>query len=376
MSDGRETTSGPGAAGTGGAPPPDTVAPRVVVADDSAFMRRLVADSLLRSGVKVVAEVANGVEAVAACREHQPDVLCLDLAMPELDGIAVLKQLGADKPATATGTGAIRVVVISSFNEESGMRAVDALAAGAFDLVPKLAGRGKLGEFTDQVAKTVFAAASAGRLDVGFQPDATTDSPGEHRRPSRATPVGTKRLIVIASSTGGPRALTEVVPRFPPVIGRGVVIVQHMPSGFTRSMASRLDDASTIKVDEATDGERIESHRALLAPGGRHAHIRHGHLVLGDEAPVGGLRPCADLTIADAVAEFGGAVVLAVLTGMGRDALKGAKLVHAAGGVVLAEDAATCTVYGMPKAVADAGLAHEVLPITEMAAAIIRHADA
>ena len=374
MNDGRETKGGGPGADAADAPPAGgaTVrAPRVVVADDSAFMRRLVADSLMRSGAKVVAEAANGREAVVACREHQPDVLCLDLAMPELDGIAVLGELGG----TRAGPGAIRVVVISSFNEEDGMRAVDALAAGAFDLVPKLAGRGKLGEFTELVSKTVFAAAeTSGALHRSPPAAAQTGAPGA-TLPTAPAPSATKRLVVIASSTGGPRALTETVPLLPEPTGRGVVVIQHMPVGFTRSLAKRLDDASAMHVAEAAGGEPIDAATVLVAPGGHHTHIRYGHLTLGDEPPVKGLRPCADVTIADAVAEYGGDIVLAVLTGMGDDGLAGARQVRAAGGVVLAEDPSTCIVYGMPKAVVDAGLAHEVLPIGQMAAAISRNAD-
>ncbi len=360
--------------------------PRVVVADDSAFMRRLIADSLMRRGVSVLAEVTNGREAVEACAEHHPDVLCLDLAMPELDGIAVLRELARTSPAPDRRE--IRTVVISSFSEESGMQAVDALAAGAFDLVPKLAGRGKLGEFTDQVVRTVFAAweapsPPAGATAVAAQPATPTTAAPTAPTPPPSPPaeagpvaVPTKRLVLVASSTGGPRALTDVLPALPATVGRGVIVVQHMPAGFTRSLASRLDDTGQITVVEAQGGERIASGTALVAPGGRHLRIRRERVEPSDESPVGGLRPCADVTIGDAVAEFRGNVLLVVLTGMGRDGLEGARQVRAAGGVVLAQDAATCTVYGMPRAVTEAGLANEIVPIDEMAAAIVRWADA
>jgi two-component system chemotaxis response regulator CheB len=352
--------------------------PRVVVADDSAFMRRLIADSLMRRGVSVLAEVTNGRQAVEACAEHHPDVLCLDLAMPELDGIAVLRELA--RAAPGPGNRPIRTVVISSFSEESGMQAVDALAAGAFDLVPKLAGRGKLGEFTDQVVRTVLAAYEAPvplANDVGAGPvqaDARPAPPNPVPRTRPAT--ATKRVVLVASSTGGPRALTDVLPALPGSVGQGVIVVQHMPAGFTRSLATRLDDAGQIKVVEVQGGEHVASGTALVAPGGRHLRIRRGRVEPSDEAPVGGLRPCADVTIADAVAEFGGDLLLVVLTGMGRDGLEGARQVREAGGVVLAQDAATCTVFGMPRAVIEAGLANEVVPIDEMAAAIVRWADA
>jgi two-component system chemotaxis response regulator CheB len=398
--------------------PRQPAVPRVVVADDSAFMRRLIADSLMRKGVKVLAEVTNGREAIDACAQHRPDVLCLDLAMPELDGIAVLGELAATP--REPGDPELRVVVISSFSEDSGMRAVDALAAGAFDLVPKLAGRGKLGEFTDQVVRTVFAATESLTDQPGDKPTGettdqatgqTTDQPGtpataqaaDHAngrpgtqpsprtspatarphdqkppaqpRPADGTATATERLVLIASSTGGPRALSEVVPKLPPQIGRGLVIVQHMPAGFTRSLATRLNDTGDLKVQEAAQDDRIDAARGLVAPGGRHLRIRRRRAELSDEPAIGGLRPCADVTIDDAVAEYGGEIVLVVLTGMGRDACEGAQKVKAAGGVVLAEDPSTCTVFGMPRAVIEAGLADEVVPIDQMAAAIARHAQ-
>jgi two-component system chemotaxis response regulator CheB len=182
--------------------------------------------------------------------------------------------------------------------------------------------------------------------------------------------------VVIAASTGGPRALTKVVSEIPSEIGLGLLIVQHMPSGFTQSLASRLDAFSDLSVSEAREGEKIVPGRGFVAPGGRHLRIRRRSVELSEEPPVGGLRPCADITISDAVAEFGSAIVLAVLTGMGRDACNGAGQVHAAGGFVIAERGDTCTVNGMPKAVVEAGYADAVLPIDEIADAIRQAAGA
>lgn len=334
----------------------------MVVADDSAFMRRLITDTLQRNGLDVVAAAANGREALAACKQHAPDVLCLDLAMPELDGMAVLRELGK---ATK-----IRVVVVSSFNEENGMRAVDALNEGAFDLVPKLAGRGKLHDFTDQLVEKVLAAVAA------------TPSPElRHKAPriaakSEAGPtISGPRAVVIASSTGGPRVLTTIITALPATTGLGVIVVQHMPAGFTKSLAARLDDASAIGVCEATDGAQLQPNTVLVAPGGRHSHLDGQRIQITDEPAIGGLRPCADVTIADVVDTYSANVLLVVLTGMGRDGQAGARLVRAAGGMVIAQDGATCTVYGMPRAVVEAGLADLVLPAEEVASAIAKHAN-
>jgi two-component system, chemotaxis family, protein-glutamate methylesterase/glutaminase len=190
-------------------------------------------------------------------------------------------------------------------------------------------------------------------------------------------PGGTgKRLVVIACSTGGPRALGELIPRLPSPLGAGTLIVQHMPPGFTASLAARLDAAARLSVREAEGGELPAPGEALVAPGGMHLRLAADRRArLSDEEPLGGLRPRADLTIADAAQAFGSRLLLVVLTGMGRDGLEGARAVRAAGGRIICEAESTCTVYGMPRAVAEAGLADAVLPLEELADAIAREAS-
>jgi two-component system chemotaxis response regulator CheB len=186
---------------------------------------------------------------------------------------------------------------------------------------------------------------------------------------------GSARAVVIACSTGGPKALASLIPALPATLGSGAVIVQHMPAGFTASLATRLDNASGLTVREARGGERLTPSTALVAPGGRHLHLREGGLVtLGDEPEVGGLRPRADITIRDAAAVFGERLLLVVLTGMGKDGLEGAREVKRAGGRILAEAESTCTVYGMPRAVAEAGLVDTLLPLHELHEAIAAEA--
>jgi two-component system, chemotaxis family, protein-glutamate methylesterase/glutaminase len=336
---------------------------RIVVADDSRLMRRMLSDALGKQGFDVVATAADGDEALAACNEHRPDALTLDLAMPGMDGIGVLRAL---REGRATR---VPVVVVSAFSPAHGARAVDALAEGAFDLVPKPAFGESLGVFTEELGRKVEAAAHSGRV----RRPAARIAP---RRPAHAAPIRAgRRLVVIACSTGGPKALGELIPQLPSPLGSGVVIVQHMPAGFTASLATRLDSTSPLAVSEAAGGESISPTSALLAPGG--SHLRLGadrHARLSAEEPVGGLRPRADFTIEDAANVYGPRMVLVVLTGMGRDGLEGARAVKAAGGRVLCEAESTCTVYGMPRAVAEAGLADEVLPLDELAGAIVREA--
>jgi two-component system chemotaxis response regulator CheB len=343
--------------------------PRVVVADDSAFMRRLIGDVLTRDGMEVVAEAANGREAIEACHLHRPDVLSLDLAMPEVDGLEVLRKLRGDRT--------LKIVVVSSFSEQGGIRAVDALAQGAFELVPKRAESGKLQDFLTELLEKIQSATYERPRRTERTPAPRQPAPvGPRKRLSReSAQSGTKKLALIASSTGGPRALTEIAQHFPAALGHGLVIVQHMPAGFTRSLADRLSSECPLKIAEAVDGEKIEPTHGWVAAGGRHMHLNHKRISLTDEKPISGLRPCADLTIADAVESYGGAIVLAVLTGMGRDGCKGAAAVKRAGGVVIAEHGSTTTVNGMPRAVVEAGLADAVLPIEEIGPALVEAAN-
>ena len=336
---------------------------RVVVADDSRLMRRILSDTLGRQGFDVVATAADGDEALEACRAHRPDAMTLDLHMPGMDGLGVLRALRAGKAEP------VPVVVVSAFSPAHGARAVDALAEGAFELVAKPAFGDPLEIFTSELGRKVGEAAHSGRVR---RPARTIARRPEH--PRRIAVAG-RKVVVIACSTGGPKALGDLIPKLPSPLGAGTLIVQHMPAGFTASLASRLDTASQLNVREAVGGEKLEPGVALLAPGG--AHLRVGsdrHARLSDDAPVGGLRPRADFTIEDAAKRYGPRTVLVVLTGMGRDGLEGAKAVRAAGGRILVEAESTCTVYGMPRAVADAGLADEVLPLDELAGAIAREA--
>ena len=336
---------------------------RVVVADDSAFMRRLITDALTERGAQVVGVGRDGDEALELCALHRPDVLSLDLAMPGKNGIAVLKELRRIGSPVA-------VVVVSAFSPAHGAHAVDALAEGAVELVPKPTGAALAASFFGELYdKMCLAAISRRPRTPTAAPPAPRPAPALRRAP------GPKRYVVIACSTGGPKALASLVPALPPDLGDGTVIVQHMPPGFTASLATRLDDASGLNVSEAQGGERLTPHTALVAPGGRHLHLHEGgRVTLGDEPEIGGLRPRADITIRDAARAFGERMVLVVLTGMGKDGLEGAREVRNAGGRILIEAEATCTVYGMPRAVAEAGLADIQLPLHELPAAIATEA--
>jgi two-component system chemotaxis response regulator CheB len=356
-----------------------TTRQRIVVADDSRLMRRILSDALGRQGFEVVATAADGDQALEACRAHRPDALTLDLAMPGMDGIGVLRALREGKAE------ALPVVVVSAFSPAHGARAVDALAEGAFDLVAKPALGESMDTFTQELGRKVGAATESGHarkriasLRRPLRPHVSTPVPpraGGRDPISVRSRAGGRKMVLIASSTGGPKALGDLIPKLPSPLGNGALIVQHMPAGFTASLAARLDAASRLSVVEAAGGEVIDPSRLYLAPGG--AHLRLGddkRVRLSDDAPMGGLRPRADLTILDAARIYGPSLLLVVLTGMGKDGLDGARAVKAAGGRVLVEAESTCVVYGMPRAVAEAGLADEILPLDELPAAIAREA--
>jgi two-component system, chemotaxis family, protein-glutamate methylesterase/glutaminase len=336
---------------------------RVVVADDSAMMRQIVSSSLSRAGVQIVGSARNGDEALAVCELVRPDALMLDLTMPGLDGIGVLRAL------RERGRSDMPVVVVSAFSPSQGARAVDALAAGAFDLVAKPA----VGESLDAFARALVEKVHAATIDRRRTPAAVANQ--IVARPALRT--GVAKVVLIATSTGGPRALAELVPQLPAPLGGGTLIVQHMPPGFTRSLAARLDQLSKLTVKEAQGGEELDPRVALIAPGGKHLRVsKDGCAQLTDEPEIGALRPRADLMIEDAAHVFGDRVVLVVMTGMGNDGLVGARAVRQHGGRILVEAEQTCTVYGMPRAVNEAQLADEVVPLGELARAIAQEAGA
>lgn len=340
---------------------------RILVADDSTFMRRLLTQALRDAGFEVVGEAADGDEALSLYRELRPDAMTLDLAMPGMDGIGVLRALRGERSS-------LPVVVVSAFSPAHGARAVDALAEGAFDLVAKPAFGEPLESFVSALREKVTAAAAsavAPALAAAPAPARPAGGAAVARLRARRAPAPTKKVVLIATSTGGPRALAELIPNLPSPLGAGGMIVQHMPAGFTASLAQRLDRSGKLSVVEAAGGEALRPDTLILAPGGSHLRLGDdGVARLSDEAAIGGLRPRADLTIADAAKIYGERLLLVVMTGMGKDGLEGAREVRARGGRILAEAESSCTVYGMPRAIVEAQLADEVVPLGQLAEAI------
>jgi two-component system chemotaxis response regulator CheB len=348
---------------------------RVLVVDDSAFMRHAVGRLIAESGdCTVVGSAANGEEGLRLARELRPDVITLDVEMPVLDGPGMLRRLMADLPT--------RVVMLSSLTTEGAAVTLDALEAGAIDFVAKPGGSlsidvGRVG--ADLVAKI---RAAAGMSEAAFLAHRSRVARRAAMRPVAAAPaapvrvlragaIASRRLVVIASSTGGPSALNAVVPHLPANLAAGVLIVQHMPPGFTASLAGRLDAAGHIPCHEAAANDLITDGESLLAPGDFHMISSiSGRIQLSSLPPVNGVRPAADVTLQAVAPVWRDRMLAVILTGMGVDGRDGCRSVKAHGGAVIAQDRETAAVWGMPGSVVEAGLHDRVLPLDRIADAI------
>lgn len=340
------------------------------MADDSAFMRRILTE-LLQSdpGIQVAATARDGVDAVEKAAALKPDVITLDVEMPRLDGFGALQQIMAQRPTP--------VVMVSSLTQEGAEATIKALAMGAVDFVPKPSGTISLNMYVarDELIAKVKAAARASPRYRRVLGQSFRRPVEKARRVQQASSlaVTAHQVVVIGCSTGGPSALHEIVPQLPADLPAGVLVVQHMPAGFTRSLANRLDELSPIRVKEAEEGDRVVPGLVLVAPGGYHMTVDgQAHIHLDQEAPMHGVRPAVDRTLASVVPLWRSRTIGVILTGMGYDGAQGMRALKRAGGRTIAEDASTCVVYGMPRVVAEMGLADQILPLQNIAAEIVR----
>lgn len=348
----------------------------VLVADDSAFMRKVVSDMIASEPGLAVAGVArDGADAIAKARTLAPDVVTLDVEMPVMNGLEALPVLA--------GELGIPVVMLSSLTQVGADTTFKALQLGAVDFVPKPSGAISL-----DIAKVQEELVRKIREAAQIHPSKVRGLARAVRMPQlpaggalamrRATLAGvaaenlSKKIVVIGTSTGGPRALTQVIPWLPPNLPAGVLIVQHMPAGFTRSLADRLNDMSKIHVAEAAGGEPIVDGRAVLAQGGKHMVVLpDGTVGLNTDPPMHGVRPAVDVTMSSALSLFGRKMVGVIMTGMGSDGADSMVRLKAAGGRTVAEHESTCVVYGMPRAVVERGVADKVVPLTRIADEIV-----
>lgn len=348
---------------------------RVLVVDDSAFARKVVREVLEASAdIEVVGIARDGLDALEKIGELRPDVVTLDLVMPGLDGIGVLEALAArdDGP---------RVLVVSMSDGESDL-AIRALERGAIDLVhkPTALATDRLYEMGAEIVQKVRIAASAGSQSARLRAAAASlaDRGHEPRPPaSRLLPARRAhppRVVVIGTSTGGPQALTRLLGEIEADFPVPIAIALHMPVGYTEALAARLNGMCALEVIEARDDVVLRPGLVVVARAGMHLKLesRGGEPKVSlDFSPHGKPhRPSVDVLLASAAATFGADVLAVVLTGMGEDGLLGAQAVRAAGGVILTESESSCVVYGMPRAVHEAGLDDAQLPLDEVTRAL------
>ncbi|MGE5676027.1 MAG: protein-glutamate methylesterase/protein-glutamine glutaminase [Mycobacterium leprae] len=343
---------------------------RVLVVDDSAFMRKVLTELLTSDpSITVLATARDGQDGVEKSLSLQPDVITLDIEMPRLDGYGALREIMARRPTP--------VVMVSSLTREGAEATVRALALGAVDFVAKPSGSISLNMHVtrDELISKVKAAAGATpryRRVLGDLPPIRRESKPVVPPSAEPGPLP-RQLVMIGCSTGGPGALHQIIPRLPADLNAGVLVVQHMPPGFTRSLAQRLDEISAIPVKEAEEGEAVRTGQVLVAPGGYHMLIdAEGRVRLNQDPTLHGVRPAADKTFESILPIWGSHIVGVILTGMGYDGAKGMVAVKRSGGRTIAEDASTCVVYGMPKVVVEMGAADHILPVHDIAEAIAR----
>ena len=343
---------------------------RVLVVDDSAVVRQVVTQTLSSDpGIEVIGAALDPVFALEKMKTNWPDVIVLDLEMPRMDGLTFLRRIMAERPTP--------VVICSSLVDRGAKTSFDALAAGAVSLVakPKVGVRQFLQDESESLVAAIRAAAGA-RLRHGPaplpRPKLTLDDLPAGPRLAASTDL--TRVVAIGTSTGGTQALEAVLTALPEEVP-GIVVVQHMPSGFTDMFARRLDGLSSIRVREAKHGDRVEPGLALIAPGGRHLQLTRdgrGYFVGVVDGPlINRHKPSVDVLFRSVARMAGGNALGIIMTGMGDDGALGLKEMRDAGASTIAEAEETCVVFGMPKEAIQRGAVDNVLPLHDIAASLV-----
>jgi two-component system chemotaxis response regulator CheB len=335
---------------------------RVLVVDDSALMRKLIPQILATdSSIQVVGTAMDGNFGLKKIEELKPQVVTLDLEMPGMGGLDMLKEI--------TRKHRLPVIVVSSHSTEGASVTLKALSMGAFDFVAKPGDvSARMPEIAHELISKIKAAAQSRGMRVSPMAPAVSGpvekaAPDSKRRPTR--------LVAIGVSTGGPQALQYLLPQLPRDFPGTILVVQHMPEGFTEMFSRRLDEICSIKVKEAQSGDLLMAGRALICPGSRHLKVKRMPLgdvvVLSDEPRVNGHRPSVDVLFRSVAEEFGKNCVGVIMTGMGEDGAQGLGVLKATGAMTIAQNEESCVVYGMPKAAIERGYASRVVSLEALA---------
>ncbi len=361
---------------------------RILVVDDSPFMRKSLQKMLEEApDLRVIATARDGIDALEKIQEHQPDIVTLDIEMPRMDGLTCLKKIMADHP--------MPVLMVSSLTQEGAQATLDALSLGALDFIPKESGFASMSilQIQHDLQEKVRRLATSPRFQkaapaspshtLPAPPPAAGAPPKPTALPKPAPPLGTglnspqAELLLIGSSTGGPKALQDILPTIPANLPVPCLIVQHMPSTFTKPFADRLNGLCQVHVKEAEQGEPLKAGTVYIAPGGIHmtygARSPKGCIELSAE-PVSSLhRPSVDVLFLSVAELFRGQVLAGILTGMGADGAKGMEQLKRKGAHTLAESEESCVVYGMPRAAVERGCVDLVAPLGDIPGHLRRH---
>jgi two-component system chemotaxis response regulator CheB len=339
---------------------------RVLVVDDSAFVRQALTRMLgAAPDIEVVGTAVDGKEGWEKALDLRPDVVTLDIKMPRMDGLEALRRIMADCPTA--------VLLLSSQTKEGAEVTLRGLELGAMDFVDKTSVQGQMNllSLSEELQAKIRALASVPRSRLHATPQVRETGP----KVLPAQHAARAEIVVIGTSTGGPPALQAIIPRLPEGLPSAVLVVQHMPVGFTRSLAERLDARSVVDVREAVDDELVKRGTVLIAPAGRHMKVRRRGGVVRvwlDDEPLSTLhRPSVDVLMASVAKAYGDRTLGIVLTGMGSDGVEGLRAIREAGGLTLAESEESCVIYGMPKAAMDAGVVDRAVPLSRVADEIL-----
>lgn len=334
---------------------------RVLVADDSAVMRTALSRMLESNPmVRVCGTAKNGLETVEKTKLLRPDVVTLDVKMPVMDGIEALKHIMGECPCP--------VIMVSCVTLEGAEVTIEALSAGAFDYVPKedLHSEDDRMRLRQNLLEKIEAAAHSALARKQISVPAVVPFAPVLREKWQAMP----KIAVVGTSTGGPKALQDIVPEFPEDLPIPIIVVQHMPRGFTAPLAKRLNGMSKIQVDEASQGKIVKSGHVYIAPAGQHTTVfgspSNVCFSLSDTPNDTPHKPSVDVTMSSVVEVFGHNVLGIILTGMGSDGLNGMRAIQNAGGITVGQDEATSAVYGMPRTCAQSGVLQKVVPLTDV----------